>query len=189
MRKDAPYSYHLLVGDRQLGPYDRKTIVGMHIKKAVDHNLMVRRSDGHELTVAQLQADRFEMADGDSLKQQAASPPASGIWPTFLMNCGGSLMKPGAFGFIGRGELRFQGEYLRLTANRKSGLVSTRLERIKVPLSAIFAASAHEKHTKFLLLQLKAGHPLEGVAGGGSAMIALDTAEDVKELLELMNLS
>ncbi|TAG26293.1 MAG: hypothetical protein EAZ37_09540 [Burkholderiales bacterium] len=189
MRKDAPYSYHLLVGDRQLGPYDRKMIVGMHVKKLVDHNAMVRRSDGHEMTVAQLQADRFEMADADSLHSQATSPPASGFWPTFLINCGGSLMKPGAFGFIGRGELRFQGDYLRLTANRKSGLVSTRLERIKVPLSAIFSASAHAEHTKFLLLKLKAGHAVEGVLGGGSAMIALDDAEAVKELLELMNLS
>jgi hypothetical protein len=188
MRQESAYRYHLLVGERQLGPYDRKTIIGMHIKKLIDANLSVLRSDGHRMTIAQLQADRFEMADAESLHKQAISPPASGIWPTFLMNCGGSLMKPGAFGFIGRGELRFQGDYLRLTANRKSGLVSTRQERIKLPISSLFSAAAHEKHAKFIVLQLKAGHPVEGVAGGAYAMIALDDAEAVKELLELMNL-
>jgi hypothetical protein len=188
MRANSPYSYHLLVADRQLGPYDRKTIVGMHIKKLVDHNLMIRRSDGHQMTVAQLQADRFEMADAKGLHKQAISVPASGVWPTFLMNCGGSLTKPGAFGFIGRGELRFQGDCLRLTANRKSGLVSTRQKRIKLPIAAIQVAVAHEKYAKFVVLKLKAQHGIEGVHPGGSAMVALDDAEAVKELLQLINL-
>jgi hypothetical protein len=189
MRSESPYSYHLLVGDRQLGPYDRKTIVGMHIKKLVDGKLNLLRSDAHRMTVAQLQADRFEMADAESLRKHAASPPASGIWPTFLINCGGSLMKPGAWGFIGRGELRFQGDYLRFTAHRKSGFVSTRQERVKLPLSAINKASSHEKHANFLVLQLKANHGVEGITGHAAEMIALDDPESVKELLELMNLS
>ncbi len=188
MRSDSAYRYHLLVGDSQLGPYDRKTIVGMHIKKTIGHNVLVRRSDSHEMTVAQLQADRFEMADAQPVQKQATSATASGIWPTFLINCGGSLLKPGAFGFIGKGELRFQGDYLRLTANRKSGLVSTRNERIKLPLSAIQFAAPHDKHAKILRLQLKDMHAIEGLADYALALIALDDAESVKELLELMNL-
>lgn len=188
MRADSPYRYHLLVGDRQLGPYDRRTIVGMHVKKLIEHNLAVRRSDGHQMTVAQLQADRFEMADAESLHKQAVSPPASGIWPTFLMNCGGSFLKPGALGFIGKGELRFQGDYLRITANRKSGYISTRQERTKLPLTALVAATAHAKQANVLVLQLKPGHRVEGVVGNAPALIALDDAESVRELLELMNL-
>lgn len=188
MRADSPYRYHLLIGDRQLGPYDRRTIVGMRIKKLIDHQLPVRRSDGHSMTVAQLQADRFEMADAQSLQRQAVAPPASGIWPSFLMNCGGSLMKPGALGFIGRGELRFQGDFLRLTANRKSGLISTRQERTKLPLSALVSAAVHPKQANVIVLQLKSAHRVEGVVGHAPALIALDDAEAVKELLELMNL-
>lgn len=188
MRADSPYRYHLLIGDRQLGPYDRRMIVGMHIKKLIDHNLPVRRSDGHQMTVAQLQADRFEMADAESLHKQAVSPPASGIWPTFLMNCGGSLMRPGALGFIGRGELRFQGDFLRLTANRKSGFVSVRQERTKLPFTALVSASVHPKQPNVIVLQLKPAHRVEGVVGNAPALIALDDAEAVKELLELMNL-
>jgi hypothetical protein len=188
MRADSPYRYHLLIGDRQLGPYDRRTIIGMHIKKLIDHNLPVRRSDGHQMTVAQLQADRFEMADAHSLHKQAVSPPASGIWPSFLMNCGGSLLKPGALGFIGRGELRFQGDFLRITANRKSGFVSVRLERTKLPLTALISATPHAKQPNVIVLQLKPTHHVEAVVGNAPALIALDDAESVKELLDLMNL-
>lgn len=188
MRADSPYRYHLLIGESQLGPYDRKTVVGMRIKKLIDNNLQVRRSDGHEMTVAQVLADRFEMADAISLQKYAAAPPASGIWPTFLMNCGGSLLKPGALGFIGKGELRFQGDHLRLSANRKSGFVSTRQERTRLPFTALISATVHAKHLNVLVLQLKPAHRVEGVVGNAPALIKLDDAEAVKELLELMNL-
>ena len=67
MRADSPYRYHLLIGDRPLGPYDRWAIVGLRIKMLIDNKLAVRRSDGHEMTVAQLLADRFEIACVDSL--------------------------------------------------------------------------------------------------------------------------
>ena len=188
MSSESSYRYHLLVGDRQLGPYDRKTIVGMRIKKLIDNELLVKRSDGHNMSVAQLLADRFEMADAESLHHHAVSPPASGIWPTFLIDCGGNLMKPGALGFIGKGELRFQGDFLRVTANRKSGFVSTRQERCKVPLNALVAATPHAQHANILVLQLKPSHQIEGLQGNAPALIKLDDDYAVKELLELMNL-
>lgn len=188
MRADSPYRYHLLIGDRPLGPYDRRTVVGMRNKNLIDNHLQIQRSDGHKMTVAQLVADRFEMADAESLHRQAVSPPASGIWPSFLMNCGGSLMRPGALGFIGRGELRFQGDFLRFTANRKSGLISTRQERTRLPFVALVSAAVHAKHANVLVLQLKSAHRVEGVVGDAPALITLDDAEAVKELLELMNL-
>jgi hypothetical protein len=187
MRANSPYRYHLLIRERRLGPYDRKTIVGMRIKKLIKNNLRVRRSDGHEMTVAQLLADRFEMADAESLQKFAASPPASGIWPAFLMNCGGSLLKPGALGFVGKGELHFQGDHLRLSANRKSGFVSKRQERTRLPLSALISATVHAKHLDVIVLQLKPGHRVEGVVGNAPALIKLDDAEAVRELLELIN--
>lgn len=187
MRPDSPYRYHLLVGERQLGPYDRRTIVGMRIRNLIDNELPVRRSDGHSMTVAQLLADRFEMADADSLQKQAASPPASGFWPTFLMDCGGSMMKPGALGFIGKGELRFQGDFLRISANRKSGFVSTRQERVKIMISDLFSVSAHAQDSTVVVLQLKPAHRVEGVTGNAPALIKLDDPESVKELIELIN--
>jgi hypothetical protein len=188
MRSNSPFLYHLLVGDRQLGPYDRKTIVGMRIKKLIDNELQVKRSDSHLMTVAQLLADRFEMADADSLHKQAVSPPASGFWPAFLMDCGGSMIKPGALGFIGKGELRFQGDHLRITANRKAGLVSTKTERIKLPLTSLLSASADSAQHDVIVLRLKPGFP--GVPEGFDtlASIKLDDKESVRELIELMNL-
>ena len=189
MRADSPYRYQLLVGDRQLGPYDRRTIVGMRIRNLIDGELQVRRSDGHKMTVAQLLADRFEMADSESLQKQAASPPASGFWPTFLMDCGGSVLRPGALGFIGKGELRFQGDFLRLSANRKSGFMATRQERVKVMLSDITSASSHEQDRRVLVLQLKPSHRVDGVSGNAPALISLDDEGTVKELLELINVN
>jgi hypothetical protein len=188
MRTDSPYRYHLLVGDRQLGPYDRKTIVGMRIKKLIDDNLKVKRSDSHWMSVAQLIADRFEMADAESLHKHEVSPPASGIWPTFLMDCGGNFMKPGAFGFIGKGELRFQGDFLRLTANRKSGFMSTKQDRVKLPLVALAAAYALEGQDKVLALRFKADQLIDGQTVHPPVQVQLDDGYAVKELLELMNL-
>jgi hypothetical protein len=187
MRSDSPYRYHLLVGERQLGPYDRRTIVGMRVRNLIDGELPALRNDGHRMTVAQLMADRFEMADAESLQKQAASPPASGFWPTFLMDCGGSMMKPGALGFIGKGELRFQGDFLRLTANRKSGLVSVRQDRVKIMMSDLVSATSHAQDGAILVLQLKPSHRVEGVTGNAPALIKLDDADSVKELLELIN--
>jgi hypothetical protein len=188
MRADSPHRYHLLVGDRQLGPYDRKTIVGMRIKKLIDNELQIRRNDGHQMTVAQLLADRFEMADAASLHKQAVSPPASGFWPAFLIDCGGSVLKPGAMGFIGKGELRFQGDHLRITANRKAGFVSTKAERIKLPLISLASAIADTAQASVIVLHLKPGFP--GVPDGSEskAHIKLDDDEAVRELIDLINL-
>ncbi len=188
MRADSPYRYQLLVGNKQLGPYDRKTVVGMRIKKLIDNELQTRRSDGHLMTVAQLLADRFEMADAESLHQQATSPPASGIWPAFLIDCGGSLIKPGAIGFIGKGELRFQGDHLRITANRKAGFVSTKVERMKLPLVSLASACAETAQTAIIVLRLKPGFPGVPAGVGPIARIKLDDDYAVRELLELMNL-
>jgi hypothetical protein len=188
MRADSPYRYQLLVGERQLGPYDRRTIVGMRIKNLIDNNLQVKRSDGHTMTVAQLLADRFEMADAESLHKQATSPPASGIWPAFLMDCGGSLMKPGALGFIGKGELRFQGDHLRITANRKAGLVSTKTDRLKLPLISLAAAHADSAKPSVVVLRLKPNFPGVPEGFGTLARIKLDDDYAVRELVELMNI-
>jgi hypothetical protein len=188
MRTDSPYQYHLLLGSKPLGPYDRRTVVGMRIKKLIDNEMRVRRSDGHEMSVAQLLADRFEMADAQSLQRQAVAPPASGIWPTFLIDCAGSFMKPGALGFIGKGELRFQGDHLRITANRKSGFMSTRSERVKLPIVAIASAQAVSDMPQVLRLTLATGQPFPEAGRNVPVRFIFDDAESVKELLELINI-
>jgi hypothetical protein len=188
MSSHSPFRYHLLVEDRPIGPYDRRTIVGMRIKNLITSEMQVRRSDGHQMQVGQLLADRFEMTDTQALAKQAASPPASGIWPTFLVDCGGSMLKPGALGFVGKGELRFQGDFLRLSGQRRSGLVGTRQERIKIMISDLIAACSHAQNGHVLVLQLKPSHRVEGVEGNAPALIALDDADSVQELIELINI-
>jgi hypothetical protein len=188
MRTESGYRYHLLLGSKPLGPYDRRTIVGMRIKKLIDNDMPLRRSDGHQMSVAQLLADRFEMADAQTLQRQAVAPPASGIWPTFLADFGGGMMKKGALGFSGKGEVRFQGDHLRITGSRKNGLLRSATDRIKLPLAAIAKAQAASDAPQVLRLLLKPGQPFEESSKNLPVRIGLDDAESVKELLELMNL-
>jgi hypothetical protein len=188
MRSESGYRYHLLLGSKPLGPYDRRTIVGMRIKKLIDNEMPLRRSDGHRMTVAQLLADRFEMADAESLQRQAVSPPASGIWPTFLADFGGGLMKKGTLGFSGKGEVRFQGDHLRIIGHRKSGLMRSSTERVKLPLAAIASAKAASDAPQVLRLTLQPGQPFEEAGKGMPVRIRFEDAESVKELLEMMNL-
>jgi hypothetical protein len=188
MRADSPYRYHLLLKDKKIGPYDRRTIVGMRIKKLIDNDVKVLRSDGHEMTVAQLVADRFEMTSLSNFQRQIASPPASGVWPAFLIDCGGNMLKPGAFGLMGKGELRFQGDHLRITATRKSGLIRKQTDRIKLLLIAVESAHGDTEHPSVIVLRLKPGFPNVPDGASPQARIKLDDADAVTELLELMNL-
>jgi hypothetical protein len=188
MRAHSPYRYHLLVKGSKLGPYDRRTVVGMRIKKLIDNNVKVTRSDGHDMTVAQLVADRFERTSLSSLQRQIASPPASGIWPSFLIDCGGNMLQPGALGLTGKGELRFQGEHLRITATRKSGLIRKQTDRVKLLLISIASAYADSEHPSVIVLRFKPGFPSVPEGVSPQARIKLDDAHAVAELLELMDL-
>ena len=85
MRQNSSYRYRILLQDRQIGPFDRRTIVGMRVKKLLENHVVVLRSDGLQMTVETLLADRFEMADAVSSREQAESAPASGIWPTIAL--------------------------------------------------------------------------------------------------------
>jgi hypothetical protein len=141
MRVDPLYRYRLLLNGKQVGSYDRRTIVGMRIKKLLDNNNQLLRSDGHLMTVAQLMVDRFEMADSQAAVL-AGESVASGLWPTFLVDFGGGWRGAGALGFTGRGELRFQGNSLRLTGQRKGRLFGGTQERVELPLAGIASANA-----------------------------------------------
>src|SRR4029453_7832312 len=46
--------YHVLLEGRTVGPYDRRTIVGMRIKKALASDHVLIGADGDRLTVADL---------------------------------------------------------------------------------------------------------------------------------------
>jgi hypothetical protein len=185
MRSEAPYRYTIELQGKLLGPFDRRTIVGMRIKKLLDNNTPLQRSDGHILTVAQLMVDKLETAD-ERGTHGPAGPLASRLWPIFTVDFGGSWRSAGALGFTGKGELRFQGDLLRLTGRRKTKLFSSKQERIKLPVSGITQARVSDKAPDVLLLSLDAHQPF--TQGGQPMHIALqmENALAVTVLLQLM---
>jgi hypothetical protein len=185
MRTDSPYRYLILLPDKQVGPFDRRTIIGMRIKKLLDNNAPLRRSDGLGLTVAQLMMDRFEMADAQG-PSAAEGVMASGLLPTFAVDFGGNWCSAGAMGFVGKGELRFQGDVLRISGLRKGPLFSSRQDRVKLPMAAITSAKACPKTPHTLLLMLKPDQPYTEAAKGLPAIFGLEDDRALEELLDLM---
>ena len=56
---DGPDSvYHVLLEGRTVGPYDRRTVVGMRIKKTLTSDHVLINVRGAQLTVAELIQDR-----------------------------------------------------------------------------------------------------------------------------------
>ncbi len=190
MRTDSPYvySYRILLNDKQVGPYDRRTIVGMRIKKLLGNNVALLRSDGLPMTVAQLMMDRFEMADAQGGVHHPAGAPASGLWPTFAVDFGGGWRGAGALGFVGQGELRFQGDVLRLTGQRKGAMFRSKTERMKLPMNAIASARASAHDASVLELIAKPEQPFMPMIEQSPVTLRLDDADAVKELLELMHM-
>jgi hypothetical protein len=190
MKAPSPYSYRLLLENKQVGPFDRRTIVGMRINKLIPKETSVLRSDGLLMTAAQLLADRNEQADPET--GQLASAPvamASVQWPTYLVNFGGNLggvLGAGALGFVGQGELRFQSDALRLTGQRKSGLFRSAEDRVKIAISDIAAIDAV---ASVVHITLRTNHPLVAQLKSPVVKIAMDSAASVAELIELVRAS
>lgn len=185
MKVNSPYSYRLLLQDKQIGPFDRRTIVGMRIKKIVASNVAVLRSDGLMMNVSQLMADRLEMADPVTGHLPSMPGPASEMWPTFLVNFGGGL-RPGAMGFVGAGELRYQGDALRLSGQRKTGIWRKKLDRVKLALTDIASFDQHFAKPNVVTITLRQGHPLAPVGKDRSVSLVLEDAAATQELVAMV---
>jgi hypothetical protein len=77
---------------------------------------------------------------------------------------------------------------LRIIGHRKSGLMRSSTERVKLPLAAIASAKAASDAPQVLRLTLQPGQPFEEAGKGMPVRIRFEDAESVKELLEMMNL-
>ncbi len=189
MRTESPYKYALLVDGRRVGPFDRRTLVGMRVKMLVEDHQTVIRSDNLQMTVASLVADRFEMTDAFTVGPNGvvALPPAaaaSGLWPVFIVNFGGGALRSGAFGFSGVGEMRYQGDLLRMTGRR--GLLTKSEERIKLELSGVEAVRYVGTAVEFWL---KPGLPYDESKARKWARVTLENDFAIQELQDLLKLT
>jgi hypothetical protein len=130
--------YHVLLDGRRIGPYDRRTIVGMKVKKALSSQSVLVGVDGTELTVGEL-VRQGQPEDGFAASQQGGPGGGSysvvqGIHAARLLEVEGKgLAIPP---FKGEVEVRVQTKALRISGRWREGL-AWKEDRVKFPLPDI----------------------------------------------------
>lgn len=125
--------YHVLLEGRTVGPYDRRTIVGLRIKKTLTNSHVLISAAGAQLTVADLLRQRqpFNTGRSSSLSLAQASLPAS-----LLKVEGPGMAIPR---FKGEIQVRVQGDALRLAGRFRRGL-GWKEDRVKIALKDVVHA-------------------------------------------------
>ena len=137
--KLEPLAYHVLHDGRRMGPYDRRTIVGLRIKKTLASADQLEASDGSRLSVAELIGRRPSASDFNALR--------SGGYSSARYTCSASLVgsEPGAveiLPFRGEVEVRVHADVLRIAGSYRIGR-AIKDGRVKLPLQDIaYARSA-----------------------------------------------
>jgi hypothetical protein len=131
-------TYHVVLDGRSVGPYDRRTILGMRIKHMLTGDHLLVTSGGARLTVRELIGASGEAAadGGDSARDVRGSAGTST----------GMLVMAGRRGFripkfIGEVEVRVQGDVLRI-AGRHRRAFRWHDGRVKLPLADVVHARA-----------------------------------------------
>ena len=128
--------YHVLLEGRRVGPYDRRTIVGMRIKKALTSAHVVVAGNGQQFTV------------GDLVKQGPLDgtfeASRSGSYSVVQAVHSAALVEAQGAGiprFRGEVEVRLQTKALRI-AGRWRERMRWREDRVKIPLPDLAHARA-----------------------------------------------
>jgi hypothetical protein len=129
--------YHVLLEGGRVGPYDRRTIVGMRIRKALGSSDVVVGADGRRRTVREL----VRPARADSSFQPSRSGSYSvvqGIHAARLVQVQGTACCE-VPAFSGELEVRVQTKALRLEGRWREGL-GWKQDRVKIPLEQVVHA-------------------------------------------------
>ena len=124
--------YHVLLEGRTVGPYDRRTIVGMRIKKTLTSEHVLIATDGAQLTVADLIQRRTPTP---------FTPERSGSFSVVQATYAAGLVEvaPGSVDippFKDEIEARVQGDVLRLAGRFRKGL-GWKEDRVKIVLKDV----------------------------------------------------
>ena len=127
--------YHVALGDRKVGPYDRRTIVGMRIKQTLTSDHVLIGADGAQLTVGELIGQRpakpFNADRSGSFSLVHATFTASVLE---IVGVGAPIPR-----FKGEIEARVQADVLRLAGRFRHGL-GWKEGRVKIPLKDVVHA-------------------------------------------------
>jgi hypothetical protein len=127
--------YHVLLEGRKVGPYDRRTIVGMRIKKTLTSDHVLIATDGTQLTVGDLighpPVKSFQPERSGSFSLVQATYTAA------LLDIRGDAFDIPRF--KGEVETRVQGDVLRMAGRFRKGL-GWKEDRVKLMLKDVVHA-------------------------------------------------
>lgn len=183
------FKYSLFANGKPLGPYERRMIVGMRVRKIIASDHMLWRDDGVEMSVAQLMQDRDESTPAsvahDHFALSTLGPPSSGMWPQFNVRYGGSAAKPGAWGFSGNGHVSYHGDELRFKGQRRNKNLGMSRYEESLPLAAIADSQCMDC---ILQISLQPGLAFGDKQQDTLLHLEFATPQEAAELRELMYL-
>ncbi|MBG9387338.1 hypothetical protein [Caenimonas aquaedulcis] len=127
--------YHVVLDGRKIGPYDRRTIVGMRIKKALTSDHVLIGTDGSQSTVARLIGTR-PPGQFNADRSQSFSVVQATFAAGLVEAEGRELQIPA---FAGEVEVRVQGPVLRIAGTFRKGF-GWRQDRVKLQVGDIVHA-------------------------------------------------
>ena len=157
--------YHVVAEGRRLGPFDRRTIVGMRIRKTLTSKHVLVAADGGKLTVGELVRGEppppaAEAGSGDSTH--------GGSYSVIQATHAGTVIEVEGTGyeippFKGEVEVRVQTRALRISGRFREGL-AWKEDRVKFPLEDIAHARLRGSVVDLWVRTAKAGEALQRVA-------------------------
>jgi hypothetical protein len=169
--------YHVLLEGRQLGPYDRRTIVGMRIKKTLTSADLLLDRRGERLTVADLIGRRRAEPEFQPNRSGSYSVVQAMHLAWLADQAGRGLAVPR---FRGEIELRLQTRALRLSGRARRGL-RLQEDRLKIPLDELAHARARGSLVD-IALRASGGAPRQRLT------LELFTPESAAEVVDLLRL-
>ncbi len=138
MNKSGDSAFHVLLDGKPVGPYNRRTLVGMRLKHTLNNDHVLVGQTGTRLTVAQLLSQRTP--------RESSFDPARTSRSVVQATFNASLYGVEGSGFDiplfdGEIELRVQQGVLRLAGRFKQG-GNWKDDRIKLPLASVMHGRA-----------------------------------------------
>ncbi|MEO7643188.1 MAG: hypothetical protein ABI919_08925 [Ramlibacter sp.] len=128
--------FHVMLGGRKVGPYDRRTIVGMRIKEALTSDHVLIDSDGVQLSVADL-IGRAARSNDFNPNRTGGFSIVQATFPASLSGVDGKGVDIPRFS--GEVEARLQNDALRVAGRFRQGF-GWKEGRVKLPLGEIIRA-------------------------------------------------
>jgi hypothetical protein len=127
-----PLAYHVLHDGRRMGPYDRRTIVGLRIKKTLTSEHLLEASDGSRLTVAELVGGQPQ-PEFDAMRSGSYTSARFTCSATFVECERGAVEIPA---FNGEVQVRAHPDMLRIAGMCRTG-PALKEARVKLPVKNI----------------------------------------------------